>query len=30
VRNRLSSAMQKLGAATRAEAIEVAEERGWL
>jgi two-component system response regulator DesR len=30
VRNYLSSAMQKLGAPTRAEAIRVAQERGWL
>jgi two-component system response regulator DesR len=30
VRNYLSSAMQKLGAATRAEAVRIAEERGWL
>jgi two-component system response regulator DesR len=30
VRNYLSSAMQKLGAPTRAEAVRVAEERGWL
>ena len=30
VRNYLSSAMQKLGARTRAEAIRVAEEKGWL
>ena len=30
VRNYLSSAMQKLGAATRAEAVAKAEERGWL
>jgi two-component system response regulator DesR len=30
VRNYLSSAMQKLGAATRAEAVRIADERGWL
>jgi two-component system, NarL family, response regulator DesR len=30
VRNYLSSAMRKLGARTRAEAIRVAEERGWI
>jgi two-component system response regulator DesR len=30
VRNYLSSAMQKLGAATRADAVRRAEERGWL
>jgi two-component system, NarL family, response regulator DesR len=30
VRNYLSSAMQKLGAHTRAEAIRIAEEKGWL
>jgi two-component system response regulator DesR len=30
VRNYLSSAMQKLGAATRGEAVRIAEERGWL
>jgi two-component system, NarL family, response regulator DesR len=30
VRNYLSSAMQKLDAATRAEAVRIAEERGWI
>jgi two-component system response regulator DesR len=30
VRNYLSAAMQKLGAATRGEAVRIAEERGWL
>jgi two-component system response regulator DesR len=30
VRNYLSSAMQKLGARTRAEAVRIAEEKGWL
>jgi two-component system response regulator DesR len=30
VRNYLSSAMQKLGARTRAEAVRLAEEKGWL
>ena len=30
VRNHLSSVMQKLGAANRAEALRVAEEKGWL
>jgi two-component system response regulator DesR len=30
VRNYLSSAMQKLGAPTRAEALRRAEEKGWL
>jgi two-component system response regulator DesR len=30
VRNYLSSAMQKLGAATRGEAVRIADERGWL
>src|SRR5207247_2589443 len=30
VRNYLSSAMQKLGAGTRAEAVRAAEEKGWL
>jgi len=30
VRNYLSSAMQKLGASTRGEAVRIAEERGWL
>ena len=30
VRNHLSSAMQKLGARNRAEAVRVAEEKGWL
>jgi two-component system response regulator DesR len=30
VRNYLSSAMQKLGAPTRAEAIRIAQDRGWL
>lgn len=30
VRNDLSSAMQKLGAHSRAEAIKVAEDKGWL
>jgi two-component system response regulator DesR len=30
VRNYLSAAMQKLGASTRAEAVRLAEERGWL
>ena len=30
VRNYLSSAMQKLGASTRAEAVRIAQERGWL
>jgi two-component system response regulator DesR len=30
VRNYLSGAMQKLGAATRGEAVRIAEERGWL
>jgi two-component system response regulator DesR len=30
VRNYLSSAMQKLNAATRAEAVRLAEERGWI
>ena len=30
VRNYLSSAMQKLGAQTRAEAVRLAEEKGWL
>jgi two-component system response regulator DesR len=30
VRNYLSSAMQKLGASTRAEAVRIALERGWL
>lgn len=30
VRNHLSSAMQKLGARTRAEAVRIAKERGWL
>jgi two-component system response regulator DesR len=30
VRNHLSSAMQKLGARSRAEAVQVAEAKGWL
>jgi two-component system response regulator DesR len=30
VRNYLSSAMGKLGARTRAEAVRVADEKGWL
>ena len=30
VRNYLSSAMQKLGAHSRAEAVRVAEDKGWL
>jgi two-component system, NarL family, response regulator DesR len=30
VRNYLSSAIQKLGASTRAEAVGIAQERGWL
>ncbi|NUW44045.1 response regulator transcription factor [Nonomuraea rhodomycinica] len=30
VRNHLSAAIQKLGARTRAEAVEIAEEKGWL
>jgi two-component system response regulator DesR len=30
VRNHLSSAMQKLDARNRAEAVRVAEEKGWL
>jgi two-component system response regulator DesR len=30
VRNDLSSAMQKLGAHSRAEAVRVAEDKGWL
>jgi two-component system response regulator DesR len=30
VRNYLSAAMQKLGVHTRAEAVRLAEERGWL
>ncbi|NUW36159.1 hypothetical protein HTZ77_32805 [Nonomuraea sp. SMC257] len=30
IRNHLSAAIQKLGARTRAEAIEIAEEKGWL
>jgi two-component system response regulator DesR len=30
VRNYLSSAMQKLGAGTRTEAVNVARDRGWL
>jgi Rrf2 family protein len=30
VRNYLSSAMQKLGAPTRAEAVRIAEQRGWI
>jgi hypothetical protein len=30
VRNDLSSAMQKLGAHSRAEAVKVAEDKGWL
>lgn len=30
VRNHLSAAIQKLGARTRAEAVHIAKERGWL
>jgi two-component system, NarL family, response regulator DesR len=30
VRNHLSSAMQKLGATTRGEAVRIADDRGWL
>ena len=30
VRNHLSAAMQKLGARSRAEAVRLADERGWL
>jgi two-component system, NarL family, response regulator DesR len=30
VRNYLSSAMQKLGATTRGEAVRIADDRGWL